>query len=123
MNRIDQIARAVETICTLRPEYGPCAVFIDDETGDGTQRFELRIEPSRRSGEHPIWDQVSINGEHPIWDQVFINGHSCGNRHGGVHFLMVALGERPPRDDFSDRAAIAHRKTYLAVVADKKARV
>lgn len=98
MTRTEQIANAVKTICIDVPFEGQTSsrfgIYVEDH------RFDIRIE---RSG----W------GAH-VWDQVTINGNSCGNRCGGVHYLMIALGESEPMYEFADRHAIAEREKIVA---------
>jgi hypothetical protein len=99
MTRIDQIAGCIEAICTLEPGQR-IGLFVGglDGSDDDLQRFDVEVRPSN-CGQH-------------VWDSVVINGHCAGNRHGGAHYLLVAIGEREPTDDFCDRQAIAHRKAF-----------
>ncbi len=99
MTRIDQIAGCVQSICTLEPGQ-KIGLFVGglDGSDESLQRFNIEVRPSN-CGKH-------------VWDQVFINDHCAGNRPGGVHYLLVAIGEREPQDDFSDRHAIAHREDF-----------
>jgi hypothetical protein len=87
MTRTEQIALAVKAICL---DTGKVGVMVEDE------RFDIEVAETERGPDH-------------VWDSVKINGSSCGNRHGGVRYLMIALGETEAQDEFADREAIAYR--------------
>lgn len=92
MTRTQQIASAIHIIALDRP-VGRTTIYVDDEP------FVIRIQESRITSDD--------HNERHVWDHVFIDYNWCGNRHGGVHYLMVALGEAEPNDRFVDRHAIA----------------